>query len=128
MENPKSPYDRNVNQPQDTSQPKRSGPQETWPAKEKDVAGIPPGNDVGQGHGQSAPNLRDRGTGSGDQKGGESRVGRSGGLDRNQDLNKENREGELPKSESDVLDEPPFDSRMPGEPPRGADNTAPDGN
>ena len=108
MEIPKSSHERNVR------------------GTEQEGKGIPPSNEERLGHGQTPPNLQSHGdAGSRPQKGGTSQTGQSGGLDRNQDSNKQNREGEMPKSEADILDEPPFDSRMPGEPPRGADNTAP---
>lgn len=154
MDNPKSPYDPNVNQPQNTDQPKRSGSQETWPAKgqgseqdgmkspaqtgmptQAEKTGIPPSTDQVQGHGQSAPNLLGHGSAGRDpqkvedtQTDGDAQVGRRGGLDRNQDLNKENHEGEIPKSDPAQGEEPPFESRMPGEPPRDGENTTPDEN
>lgn len=105
MDNPKNPYDPNVNQPQNTDQPKRSGSQETWPSKEQQGTGNREG-----------------------QTDGDAQVGRRGGLDRNQDLNKENHEGEIPKSDPAQGEEPPFESRMPGEPPRDGENTTPDEN
>lgn len=116
--------------------------------------GIAPSNEEAQSHGHSAPNLQSHkdagrepqkgGAGTydhGTQTGGASQTGRSGGLDRNQDIEKENHEGEIRKpgrqnaGESKKTSEgeriqvgmnEPIESRNPGEPPSGADNTAPD--
>jgi hypothetical protein len=137
MDSPRNPFDPDFDQPQDTGQPARGRSQQTWFAQgqgserggmknpsQPSRSGIAPAENEGK-EGQTAPNLREH-VDPIPQKGGASQTGRSGGFDRKQDLNKQNREGEMPKSESDIFDEPPFDSRMPGEPPRGADNTAPD--
>ena len=108
MSSPKNPFDPDFDQPQATGQ-----------------------RSVDRG-------VRNDGAGSYDPRG--PRTSRSGGLDRNQGIEKKYRDGETrkpvewePAGESNMSEGEkiraglvePMESRNPGEPPSGADNTAP---